>query len=166
MKKIKSIEIKINATDIKKFEVRELTVGQLIELSQKNSFFKPETGTGKDLNEKSKTAGNSTKIEQGDTKSGKPDIASVKSDIKSDEPAIIELLKEVTGAVEEVVNMSCSFKMKDLKELSPSEVKEVYDAFLEVNETFLDLLEKMGVKAATKSILQAGLSSFLETAAI
>lgn len=159
MKKIKSVDIQMDEKTTKKFEVRELSVGQLIQLSQNNSFFKPDTGTSKELKGDPKKPGNNMKNQQGDVKPAKLES-------KSDELAIIEILKTAKGSIEEIINMSCSFKIEDLKELAPSEIKEIYDAFLEVNEPFLGLLEKVGVKEAVKKIVKAGLSSFLETVAI
>jgi hypothetical protein len=64
-----------------------------------------------------------------------------------------------------VMSVCCDFEMKDLSQLAPSDIKEIFGAFKEVNSTFLSLLDQMGILNAAKEILDRAMSDFSRTLA-
>lgn len=135
MKKSKPIEIQIDAKNKKTFTVNELTISDILTLSQNNKFF-----GGSDVDEK--------------------------VDEKKVEQSFLTEVQDIFKDTGRIMELSCDFEMEDLKELAPSDVEKVFDGWKEVNETFLNLLEKMGVLQALKQIVEKGLGDFSRTLAI
>lgn len=70
--------------------------------------------------------------------------------------------KELTSVMEKC----CDFKLEDLKELTPSEIKQLLQAFQEVNSDFLELLGEVGILAALKKIQTKIVSDFSNLLAV
>lgn len=54
----------------------------------------------------------------------------------------------------------CDFDINDLKPLPPSEIKNIYNAFMEVNATFLEILKALGMTKVLEKIQEAILQNF------
>jgi len=136
MKKFKIVKIQIDEKTEKEFSVKELDVGEIINLSQQNPLF------GGALNDSEKTP------------MGKEDKG---------------MFSEFTGiskSIEKVMELSCDFNKDDLKKLAPSDVKTLFDEWKEVNSTFLNLLDQIGVIKASKDILKKAMNDFSKMLAI
>lgn len=143
LKKSKTVKIQIDEKTEKGFTVSELTVAQIIDLGQKNPLF------GATLND-------STKKDKNDEKTASTE----------QERGLLGDLMDLTSSVGMVMDISCDFKVQDLKVLAPSDIDSIFDAFKEVNATFLSYLERMGILKASKDILEKAMSDFLRTLAI
>ncbi len=121
MQEIKKIEIQTEPDTIKVFTVKELTVKQLIELSQTNSLLGGES--------KKKDPGNAPGS------------------------SFVHQLLSFRPDLEKVMKMSCSFTFDDLIELPPSDIKIIFEGFQEVNQSFLEGLEKLGLLETLKKLL-------------
>ena len=146
MKKSKTVKIQIDPKTEKEFTVTELSVANIINLSQKNPLF------GATLNDQAETAGKDT--------GNAPEAE------KKKERGMLDDLMDVSASARGVMEISCDFKMEELKPLAPSDIDKIFKAFKEVNATFLTLLEKMGIIQATKDIVEKAMSDFLRTLAI
>jgi hypothetical protein len=144
MKKTKTVKIKIDEKTEKEFTVKELTVAQIIDLSQNNPLF------GATLNDKNKTTGKTQK----------------KVPEKEEQGGFLASAVGYSESAQACMKLCCDFDIKDLKPLAPSDIKEIFDAFKEVNSTFLSLLDQMGIIKATKGILDRALSDFSRMLAI
>ncbi len=78
----------------------------------------------------------------------------------------LDELQEIGLDIDKVMKESCDFPMKDLTPLAPSEVKEIFDGFKEVNQTFFDLLEKLKITDAFQALLEKVTKGFSVIAAI
>ena len=141
MKKTKTVKIQIDDKTEKGFTVKELTVAEIIDLSQSNELF------GATPKDKAKTQENDKALAtEGDN-----------------------FMSELTGIGEsarKVMELSCDFKFEDVKALAPSDIKTIFDEWREVNATFLSFLERMGILEAANGILQRTMSDFSRTLAI
>ena len=146
MKKSKTVKIQIDSKIEKEFTVTELSVAEIIELSQKNPLF------GATLNDDSETAVKGT--------------ANAPNDVEKKERGMLDDLFDISKSATGVMLASCDFKIDDLKPLAPSDIDIIFKAFKEVNATFLTLLETMGIVQATKDIVEKAMSDFLRTLAI
>lgn len=144
MKKTETVKIKIDEKTEKEFTVKELTVAQIIDLSQNNPLF------GATLNDADKNTGNDHKTAPDDEKEG----------------GLLSEALDLTKSASKVIGIACDFKVDDLKPLAPSDVKKIFDAFKRVNSTFLSLLDQLGILEITKEILGRALSDFSRTLAI
>jgi len=142
-RKIKTVKIELDDKSTKKYTIKELSIQDILDLSQDNSFFKPETA-------------NTIKKSQNGVKSA--ETAADKSFLEE----IIEYGTEIEGVMEKI----CDFKLVDLKPLAPSDIKELYSGFQEVNEVFLDVLKKLGVLKMFTRMLEKHIKNFSKIAAI
>jgi len=149
MKKTITVKIKIDETTEKEFTVNELTVAQIIELSQSNPLF------GATLNDSEENTGNDQAKAQDDKKEGD----SLTGDLLTD-------IVGLTNSAGKVMEIACDFETKDLKALAPSDVQIIFSAFKEANSTFLSFLDQLGILGITKEILKRALSDFSKTLAI
>lgn len=62
--------------------------------------------------------------------------------------------------IEKVMEMTCSFSFQDLLELPPSDIKLIFEGFQEVNQSFLDGLEKLGLLETMKKLLNSFIKVF------
>lgn len=75
-------------------------------------------------------------------------------------------LMGIQKEVQAVMGKCCDFTFADLIELAPSEIKEIYLAFREVNTDFFFTLEATGIKAMLQGIKEQALSSFSKELAV
>ena len=138
MHKIISIPILIKEGTTTDFIVHELTVEQLIELAQINPLFGGKKGVQKEESEK----------EIVNPFGGHP-LGGFFGELSS-----------IFGSGEKVIKMSCKFGIDDLKPLAPSDLQKIYEGFLAVNQTFLGMLEKLGILQVLKERLKEIMSDF------
>ena len=67
---------------------------------------------------------------------------------------------EMLRDLKQIVDVGCNFKMEDLKPLAPSEIKQIYNGFKEVNTDFFDFLQALGVTEALMEIKDVALNNF------
>lgn len=145
-KKSKTVKIKIDQKTEKGFTVTELTVAQIIDLTQQNPLF------GATLNDNGETAENNTKnASEGNEK---------------EDSGLMNHITDASKSIQQVIKISCDFEMEDLKALAPSDIELIFNDWREVNQTFLTLLEKMGIIEAAKAIIEKAMSDFLRIVAI
>ena len=135
-RKIKKIEIKLDDNTTKSFIIKELTVQNIIDLSQYNSFFTDDSSENQ-----------IDKID-GESKGFLDDLVSYGSDI------------------EQVMEKTCDFTLQDLKQLAPSDIKKLWLGFREVNHDFLSVLEKVKILEILKKLLEKHIQTFLKVVAI
>jgi hypothetical protein len=117
MRKTKKFQIDGHA---KGFEVKELTVKQIVSIAQDNLF-----NTEKDL-------------------------------------GLLELLE----LVENDIAGSCSnITREDVMEMTPSEVKQIWNHFSEVNDSFFVILKNLGLEKVADNLWRSLLKDFSEIAA-
>ena len=143
MKKIKKIKIQIDEQTEKTFVINELTLEQLLTLAQINPIFGGDSGDEKESN-------------NSDTENKKPKTA-------KPVPGVFDELKDFIGSGQEVMKMSCDFDMKAIMPLAPSDISLLLEGFKEVNQTFLAMLEKLGILEAVKAIINKAFSDFSKT---
>lgn len=68
--------------------------------------------------------------------------------------SFINLLLSFKPDVEEIMRRSCDFTFEELLTLPPSDIKRLYDGFQEVNQTFFDVSEKLGIREMLIGILE------------
>jgi hypothetical protein len=66
--------------------------------------------------------------------------------------------KDVFSAIEDILPRVTDLPTKDFEELAPSEMKQLWEAFKEVNADFFDLLEKTGFVEALKQLISKHLT--------
>lgn len=90
------------------------------------------------------------------------------SDVTKENPASVTqlYLMGIQKEVQAVMGKCCDFTFADLIELAPSEIKEIYLAFKEVNADFFFTLEATGIKAMLQGIKEQALSSFSKELAV
>ncbi len=64
-----------------------------------------------------------------------------------------------------ILEKCCDFGLGDLEELAPSEVKQLFDAFKEVNADFLLILREVGILPALVRIKDQMAANFLKVLA-
>lgn len=144
MRNIKIVKITLEGeTDPREFTIKELTIEQIIELSQTSSLF----------------GGN----KEGENEKPAQDPATV---MAMQNIPILGHLKDLGFELEKVMKSTCDFSLEDLKPLAPSEVKEVWNGFKEVNQDFLEVLEKLGLTKAFELMVEKVSNSFSAIAAI
>ncbi|MDA3788076.1 MAG: hypothetical protein PF503_06240 [Desulfobacula sp.] len=147
MRKMKTVKITLDPVGdadsiVKAFTVKELTIQNILDLSQSNAFFKKEDGS----------VAPAIKKEQNGEESAEP----------APEKSLMGQLTDMATEVKSIMEMTCDFTMDDLKKLSPSEVRVLFQEFQEVNQDFLDLLRTLKILQAFKGILERAFSSFSE----
>lgn len=133
MRQIKKVEIQIETKLVKHFTVKELTVAQLIELSQTNSLL-------------------------GGVKAEKDPEGK-----KSSGSAFIDQIFAFQPDIEKILEFGCDFKFADLIELAPSDIKLIVDEFLGVNKSFLDVLGNLGILQILTKLIKDFTTTFLES---
>ena len=90
------------------------------------------------------------------------------SDVTKENPTSVTqlYLMGIQKEVQAVMGKCCDFTFADLIELAPSEIKEIYSAFKEVNADFFFTLEATGIKAMLQGIKEQALSSFSKELAV
>lgn len=90
------------------------------------------------------------------------------SDVTKENPTSVTqlYLMGIQKEVQAVMVKCCDFTFADLIELAPSEIKEIYLAFREVNADFFFTLEATGIKAMLQGIKEQALSSFSKELAV
>jgi len=141
MKKTISIPIEIDSKTTIDFVMHELTTVQIMELAQINPIFGGKKG-----------------VKEGEVKVSKKEVS----------PMIEGFFGELSsflGSGEKVMEMSCQFKMDDLIPLAPSDLEKIFAGFQEVNQTFLTILEKLGILGLFKELMIEIISDFSATSA-
>lgn len=149
MRQTKTVKIQLdNGADDKiiekDFTVKELSIKSIIALSQSNSFF---SDSANDPNDDAKKDENGKEPGEDSAKPG---------------PGVT-LYEELSGMGEDigkVMDETCDFKMEDMVDLYPSEIKELYEAFQEVNQTFLDVLRKLKILDMFLKIMERAFNNF------
>lgn len=75
--------------------------------------------------------------------------------------------KDVTIAgfkslVEQNMTLACDASIDDLKEMAPSEIKQIVDAFKEVNSVFFETAQALGLGGITKELKESLKSDFMK----
>ncbi len=60
--------------------------------------------------------------------------------------------------IDSLLPMATDLKLEDFEELAPSEIKELWKKFKEVNADFFDLARKMGLEKLLKSFIDENLT--------
>ena len=141
MRKRKTVKIDLDEGKSKEFTVKELTVKNILTLAQNNPFFASSENPG----QQPKKSANGGETENQVVLNG-----------------ILGEFKEFGDGINDVLKVSCDFKIEDLKELAPSEIQEIYEGFREVNQTFLKILEKVKLLEAVNKIVDKTMTSFSE----
>lgn len=123
---------KVVEIDEKKYTVKELTIAEIIDLTE-NSIFFSDTLKEKETDEQREPM---TRKEQ-----------------------VKELMSMFTD-VGKVMEISCDFTVGDLKKLTPSQVREIYDKWREVNSDFFEIVKVLGVTEALKILREVALENF------
>lgn len=117
--------------DDKEYTIDELTVGEIIDITQGSVFFSSSLkGDGVGNNESEKDGGFGS------------EISGIMSDLKR------------------VMDTCCDFGPDDLIKLTPSQIREIYEGFKKVNSDFLSSLKALGVAEALISIRDVALNRF------
>jgi hypothetical protein len=124
--------------DEKEYTIKELTVEQIIDITSGSVFFSSML-KGQD---------------NGKQKDGED---------KEKENSLIDEIKLVKNDIQRVMEFTCDFKIEDLRKLTPSEIRTLYDAFMRVNSDFLSILEKVGAVELLTSIKDIVLNLFSRT---
>lgn len=131
--KRKTITLKINNKE-KDFTIRELTVQEIIDITENSVFF------------------NSTEENRKAYEETKEKFAKFK---------FLGEIATMFFDLEKVIKLSCTnFSLDDLKELTPSQIREIHEVFKEVNSDFLDSLKAIGVLELLKNIKEAVVHRF------
>ena len=74
---------------------------------------------------------------------------------------ILDSAEEISGFsdIETLLPMATDLKLKDLDELAPSEIRQIWQAFSEVNADFFGLAQKMGLEKILKSSISEHLTN-------
>lgn len=151
MRKTKIIKIDIDEKTKKDFKVNELTVREIIDLSQISPLF------GADARSNEEKAGNNTKNQPDGQKTEEPKgLLSILSGNMAD----------FTEMAKTVMDKSCDFKLEELVDLAPSDIELVFEGWQEVNQSFLGWLKKVGILEAVLNIIRGAMLDFSETLAI
>lgn len=117
----------VKKIDGKEYELKELTVINIIDLIQNFNFFQEE----------------------------KPE------ENKKEENIIdTENIVSIISFLEKVLKVSADFDINDLKTLSPSEIRILFEAFKEVNSDFFLLLQKTNLLEVIQNIQEAMMENF------
>jgi len=142
-RKVKTVKIELDDGSTKDFTIKELSIQDILDLSQQNAFF---------------------------TQSATPDA---KKSQNGEDPAdteaekgLMEDLTQYGATISEIMAKICDFQLVDLKPLAPSDVAELYDGFKEVNATFLGVLEKLKIPEMVSKTIQKHMSNFSKMLAI
>jgi len=126
--------------DEKEYTIKELTVGEIIDITQGSVFFSgPLKGDG---------VGEQDKSKKGD---------------KAKEKKSENLTDEISGIMADfkrVMKTCCDFGPEDLVKLTPSQIREIYEGFKKVNSDFLSSLKALGVAEALVNIRDVALNRF------
>lgn len=156
MRKRKDIVIDIDEKTKKTFKVKELTLKEIMALSQLNPLF------AADIQAKDKTAEKDTaKAPDGAKKSEAEEEEGAKSIISQ----LLGDFTDFSNAAKGVIDKSCEFKIQELYDLPPSDIEKVLAGWKETNQTFLTWLEKVGLLEAVMSIIKGAILDFSETLA-
>lgn len=113
--------------DNKEYCFKELTVGEIIEEVQDNDFFKAAL------------KGN---VEEADVAESTEDNDEAKEEKGSDE---LQDLSNIISIFRKIAEKSADFKMDELKDFTPSEIRKLYDGFKKANKDFFFIVEKVGI---------------------
>lgn len=140
MRKEKTVKIDLDEKSSKDFKLWELTIEDIITLSQGNQFFKSDPP-------------DDIKKSQSGENSGEPSSFLVE---------FKEYLTDLNGIMEK----TCDFTLDELKPLAPSDVKRLWDGWQEVNQDFLFVLAKLQILEIGKQLLSKHIKSFSKMLAI
>lgn len=127
--------------DDKEYTIKELTVGEIIDITQGSVFFSgPLKGDGVGGKDKSKEKKGKKEEKKSEDLAG--EISSIMTDL------------------ERVMKTCCDFGPKDMIKLTPSQIRELYDGFKKVNADFLSSLKALGVAEALVNIRDVALNRF------
>lgn len=139
----------------KEFTVKELSIRSIIQLSKNNAFF----NDSKDIEKEPKQAPISTS-KLIPTPDIKKDENGEKPEDSAEEKSLYTELTDIGTDINKIMEETCDFKMEDLMELYPSDVKKLYEAFQEVNQTFLDVLRKLKILEMFQSVMERTFNNF------
>ena len=125
--------------DNAEYQFKELTVEEIIELTTGSQFFSDKLKGAEDKQTDEKNEGEK-----------KPDL----------EESLFDFLVPLSGDLKRIVEKSCDFKVEDLKKHTPSEIKQLYEAFEEVNKSFFDTIKVLGITEALTTIKEVILDNF------
>jgi len=147
MRKSGTVNIDLDGGETINYTIKELTIKDIIELSQNNQFFKSEEAP-------------TTPIEK--SQNGQEPV------IQKRQKGFLDELKEYSDEISEVMKKTCDFKLQDLidNNLAPSEIKLLWDKFREVNQDFLDVLEKLKIIKLFSKMLEKHINNFSKILAI
>ncbi|MBW1666845.1 MAG: hypothetical protein JRJ66_02100 [Deltaproteobacteria bacterium] len=83
----------------------------------------------------------------------------------SDEGGPIDQIQDLKALVEKHLVKATDAKIDDFKGMAPSEIKQIVDAFREVNSVFFDAAQRLGLGHLLGRFKSALLKDFLELAA-
>lgn len=153
------LEASVKLND-REFIIRELTVEEIIKLTNESTLLHgtPEQGNGVEGQKEDGKAQEGEKDSNLNTDKLAEDIATTLKDM-------VLLTTGLTEDIRRMMDISCNFKIEDLKPLAPSEIKYLVEKFKLVNETFLGVLKGLGLQEVILEVREATLSSFSRTLA-
>lgn len=140
----KTANVTLNGKD---FNLKELTVGEIIELINESTLLSGKLNQGNGGGEQNAKTGQ--KAQEG-----------IDDDMFKD---LLELSTGLNRDLSRMMEKCCDFSISDLKPLAPSEVKQLVDVFKEMNSDFLGVLKALGLLEVILEIKEATLSSFSKT---
>lgn len=151
----KTVKIELDDKKTKDFTVWELSILNIIELSQNNLFFKSSDQDIKETQNGQESAKN------------KADSSEKETPVE-EEKGFLNEIAEYGDEIQRIMDMSCDFNLTDLKKdgIAPSDIRKLWDAFQEVNVDFLDVLEKLKIIEVVGKLMSRHLNSFSKMLAI
>ncbi len=73
--------------------------------------------------------------------------------------------RDVMGRVSELLPLCSSLSVDDLREMAPSEIAQIYEAFREVNAVFFDAARQMGLSEVISALKETIRTEFSEALA-
>jgi len=81
------------------------------------------------------------------------------------ENKMVNIFANFTEELKIIMEKCCDFNLEDLEKLAPSEVKQLFEAFKEVNADFLLILREVGILPALVKIKDQMAANFLKALA-
>lgn len=148
----KSTVVKLDGRD-REYKINELTVEEIIQIVNESVLYSKSLDQSDGVGEQT----------QPDNQKAQAEPGASGEETQSQESLLENLVALSTGVskdMQEIMAKSCDFTVADLKPLAPSEIREIWDAFKEVNEDFLGMLKALGLMEVIREVREATLSSF------
>lgn len=127
--------------DGKEYCFKELTVIEIIELVSDNELFRAILKG--DVEDSSETASTEPKAKEN--------------------KGFLGDFSDIFSIFKKVAEKSADFKIEELKNLAPSEIRLLYDGFKKANSDFFFILEKLGIQEMLFNLKDQAVATFSKT---